>query len=472
MNSYLLPDKYKLHLSKEDMFDRIINLKLTVKKTDGSTEDFIIRSDYEAVFYNQSIMKVLSNNAFGDRAYTIRKCRYKPSVKFQYKRLANGTATLIDIFVSNFVIFSADGRTMATFNQADYNLIRVEVMMGYWSQFRDMPHASMSDLFTFEPMFGADKIVMENVEYVTTDKLPPDYTLHIHGYVGNIMSAPEDSGEEPDTYAKAVADTETLFVTDESDAPVSVDILPAEGQSDMEKIFESQITSRFYRYSTNVTADGFVATVSTRDHVKVYCSDYVRKIKLRGVRDSNGTLVQRKLYIKKGESLGNALTKVIQKVAPKHALTYSIRNDGNVEVFSLKETEDIVKLAEQKKKSKVKNSLSLKNLLTKALTETGFSDTGNVFETVYDNKLPAIYNIDVNATAIIVCPFFAFVDLFQEIQFEYRYHTSNLVSYYASIKTDRTVFYALNAEISFATVDDVNEMQIYCITEEGESDGE
>ena len=66
-------------------------------------------------------------------------------------------------------------------------------MLGYWGQFKNMPHNTLNDLFKFKPMLGADKITLTEVEYVTTDKLAPDFTLHIHGYVGSTLTAPVDT---------------------------------------------------------------------------------------------------------------------------------------------------------------------------------------------------------------------------------------------------------------------------------------
>ena len=51
---------------------------------------------------------------------------------------------------------------------------------------------------------------------------------------------------------------------------------------------------------------------------------------------------------------------------------------------------------------------------------------------LYDNKLPAVYNINIDSVATIVCPFFTFIEPFQYIEFESRYALTSLVSYFAS----------------------------------------
>lgn len=450
----MLADKNKLRLTKDDLFDKIINLKLTVKKSGGKeTEEFIIRSDYEAVFKNQSVQKALSLGAFTDGAYYIRKCQYKPSIKFTYTRVSADTNIAMDLYITNFLIFSSDGRVMATFNRADYDLIKVEVMMGYWGQFKDMPHATLEDLYKFEPMFGADKISMNYVDYVTTDSLPPDYVLHIHGFVSNPIEKPADAEEkQPETFDEAMS-SEDMVETPAEEAPVT-----PTSKSDLEFIFEQLITNKFKRSPTDLlsskpysfqSVDNISAQTQLGVGVRVFLTDEVKAIKIKGLRDKDGNMVLRKTYYKSGDSVDKAITRIIQHFAPRKGLTPQLLNDGNFLIFLKKETEDVDKLAKSVKKSK-----TVKN---KKVQPT-------VFETIYDNKLPAVYNINVNATATIVCPFFAFVNPFDTVQFEYRYHTSNIVTYYASIGTDRTTFIATNIQVSFATTENVNEMQIYCIT--------
>lgn len=433
MNSYFLPDNKKLKLSKDDIFDRIINLKLTVRKRGGEEiEEFIVRSDYEVVYIDQSMLRVLGNGAFTVGKYYIKRCTYKPNIRFTYESIGGGTNINLDLYISNFFIFSSDGTVMANFNKKDYDLIKVEVMMGYWGQFKDMPHDTIDDLFKFEPMFGADKIVMNEVEYVTTDGLPPDYRLHIHGFVASVFSPPADEGEEPSTYTEA--EHSPQIVTTDDNAK----------KGDLEQIFEKQISARFTRIATDVLPNGHKVSVQTWDKVNVYLSPKAKEIKLKGLRDKDGNLVQRKTYFKKGVSLGNAMTSIIQKVAPKKGLDYKLRNDGNIVVFTQDDLESVSEITDEIRK------------IEKA------ENNENTFTEVYDNKLPAVININVSTTATIICPFFAFINPFQEIDFEYRYHVSDLVSYYASIETKKKTFLAIRIRVAFDTVENKNEMEIYC----------
>ena len=456
MNSVFLPDKNKLNLTKDDLFDRIVNLKLIVKRpVEGlslgqASEAFIIRSDYETVFPKQEITNVLRTGQFVDNRYYIRKCAYKPSIKVQYKRLANNTSVTIDIFVSNFIIFTSSGKSMATFNKEDYDLVGVELMLGYWGQFKNMPHNTLSDLFKFEPMFGADKITLTEVEYVTTDKLAPDFTLHIHGYVGSTLTPPVDT-QDVQSYDDIVSSglLETFGTPDPK-------------QSDLSKIFYNHITRRFLRNPLNPTdnpdlqAFDLIDTIPTNRilsdfnaknyGVQVYTTSEADKIRIKKYKDSEGNAVDVKVYLDVGETLSNAMQNLIQELVPE-GLDFKKLNNGNIVLFTKKEAEDIPLLMQNLKKY----------------------NKDSVFDKVYKNQLPAVYNIDINETALITCPFFAFIEPFQEVKFKSRYSVSNIVSYPANSRKGRDSFTATSLTVTFSTTGEENIMEIYCISNPPES---
>lgn len=451
MSSNFLPDKNKLSLTKDDLFDKIINLKLIVKRpvkgvSLGQEADaFIIRSDYEAVFPKQEITNVFRTGQFISNQYYIRKCAYKPSIKVQYKRLAKDTLVSLDIFVSNFIIFTSKGEAMATFNKTDYDLVGVELMLGYWGQFKNMPHNTLNDLFKFEPMFGADKITLTEVEYVTTDKLAPDFTLHIHGYVGSTLTAP--------------VDTQSVKTFDEITSSGLLETFgtPDPKQSDLSKIFYNHITRRFLRNPVNpkdnqgLQATDMIETIPTdkilskfnADNygVLVYTSDGVDKIHIKKLKDSEENEVDVKVYLDEGDTLDNAMTRLIQKLVPE-GLDYKKLNTGNIILFTKEEAQDIPSLMKQFQKY----------------------NKDSVFNKVYKNELPAIYNININETALITCPFFSFIEPFQEVKFKSRYTLSSKVSYYVNSKKDRNSFTATSVTVTFSTTEDDNIMEIYCIS--------
>jgi hypothetical protein len=87
-----------------------------------------------------------------------------------------------------------------------------------------------------------------------------------------------------------------------------------------------------------------------------------------------------------------------------------------------------------------------------------------VFTKMYKNKLPAVYNVNIDAVATIVCPFFTFIEPFQYIEFASRYALTSIVGYYANYKATINKFYAISAQTTFATTEDANEVQIKAVS--------
>ena len=83
---------------------------------------------------------------------------------------------------------------------------------------------------------------------------------------------------------------------------------------------------------------------------------------------------------------------------------------------------------------------------------------------LYDGKLPAVYNINVDAVATIVCPFFTFIEPFQYVEFASRYALTSNVAYFASYAPTISRFLVISATISFATQEEVNEVQITAVS--------
>ena len=98
----LMADKDKVTLTENDLFDKVINLKLYVEDKDGTLKDtYVIRSDYEMYFPN--LMNAVAHNdmtSFVDqKKFIVRKCQQKPSIKVQYKRVSLNASIEVDIFV-------------------------------------------------------------------------------------------------------------------------------------------------------------------------------------------------------------------------------------------------------------------------------------------------------------------------------------------------------------------------------------
>ena len=93
-----------------------------------------------------------------------------------------------------------------------------------------------------------------------------------------------------------------------------------------------------------------------------------------------------------------------------------------------------------------------------------YDDTVLASKDLYNNTLPAVYNINIDAVATIVCPFFTFLQPFQYVEFASRYALTSTVSYYASYKPTIYRFLIINATISFATEEAVNEVQMSAVS--------
>ena len=201
-------DKDKYTLTQEDLFDKVINLKLYTEDSNGNLKDtYVIRSDYELYF--PTLMDNVAKNDYNkfkaNNFCYIRKCQHKPAIKVQYKRVSADAGILVDIFVSNFHMLDKNGDLVTGFNNETYKLGRVDFALGYFGQFKalfsnQLPTSALSLITTgfadnADPAIGHGITVMSmsNVEYTQMDKLPPDSVLHIHGYVGNIFAPKFDT---------------------------------------------------------------------------------------------------------------------------------------------------------------------------------------------------------------------------------------------------------------------------------------
>ena len=434
-----LVNTYKI--GSNDLFDRVINVKLTMKKYSdsksptGYIEDvFVIRSDYELYFPDE-------------KTYGIRKCAIKPSIKLQYEQVSSGTAISIDLFLSNFFIMTKDGRTLMSINNQTYDIAKVEIQMGYLGQFnkllgldnKNISDLEYVDLFDFtKEGAGIQTIVINDVEKVTTDKLVPDYTLHIHGYVGNTICTC-DAVEEEIQYVNIPKDV----------------FLPAT-KNPIPKLFYKYITRRFL--NTNVfpkgekipkyDKDGFFSEDDANKYgVAVVFSSKAENLTLPEIKDENGNLITYETYMSFGGS-ENTLDSTIERLIEfcSKSLTYRRLNNGSILVFCIDELQEnnIADLFEDIKGFIDKDTQLLKN---------------------FNNKLPCVNNINIDAIATIVCPFFTWLNPFQYFYFETRYAITNTVSFYANFNPNLYKFYALRTSISFATVEDINEMQITAVSD-------
>lgn len=458
-NASFIPDEQKLKLQPGDLFDRIINLKLNcIDVTTKKREEFVIRSDYEMVFANSAIP--LDTNSLKESVNNmviIRRCTQKPSIKVQCKLVSSNTGIGIDVYVSNFFLLTSDGKHLRSFNNSQYRIESVEIAMGYWGQFKRADESlpmTYDDYFTIKAENGADKITMTGSIVVTTEKLPPDSMLHIKGYVADIYGSPV-------TVSKITTPERALS------NPV------ASSGKGFEEICYNLITKRYLSlqhyeglkkgkltnrrniavsdikdFPVPVTFNPETGLMSDSDAdlygVKVYLSNEAKKITIPKKKLQDGSEKEQTLYFEAGWTIGQTVSRIITFMDAE--LNYTFNSKGDILIYGTKEVTSPDKLYSAFK------------------TEGMYEKTVFANPALYDNKLPAVHNINIDAVATIVCPFFTFIEPFQYIEFASRYALTSTVTYFASYAPTIYRFLVINATISFATVDDVNEVQITAVS--------
>ena len=465
----LLADKEKTDLGSLDLFDRVINLKLTIAEKDKSGKllqlgEYVIRSDYET-YFPELMRSVASSDLkgfLGMKKCLIRKCQYKPSIKVQYKRVSMDVPVEVDIFVNNFFMLDKSGKMLKTFNNATNPLVKVELAMGYFGQFKDMlkPKAggslSVSDLFDFDEGklsgHGITLITICDVAYVQTDKLPPDMTVHIHGFVGNL-------------YAEKLEDVDAKKNTPEKyeDIVSSKRVISYKSlgkDTVIEKTFFEEVTRNWVREGSlpketeiklvkGTKVDGKLTEKDALLYgVLVYLSngakEYAKEWDDKHIQlDSEGNKVfPEAVKFSDCSTAKEKVNEIIKNYMPDGFSVQSIPVNGCLLVYK----DDEALTPEQMLEGTALSEFYKKSTVAK----------------YWKDKLPAVYNITTDALCTITCPFFFFLSPFQKFYFKTRYALGGLVSYYANFNATEDEFYALWQNVSFATVEDVNECTIVC----------
>lgn len=476
----LLDDKEKTNLNKNDFFDKVINLKLVAGKyTDQGLvgqDEYVIRSDYELYF--PSLMKSVSESntaSFLTREKcVIRKCQYKPSIKVQYKRVSLSSGIEVDIYIHNFHMLDKDGKTLMHFNNVTYPLVRVELAMGYFGQFNDLFGEKVPQSFKQFFNFGFTKedttenpdatnhgitvITVSNVNYTQLDKLPPDSVLHIHGYVGNILSPKFDFSEK---------EVETDYKT-YIESPYYLDYEKAKGKNLLEKTYYKYITKEWVKKSAlskalvkSLASESGASKETLSDSnadkygIQVYLSagavKWAEDKEKIYPKDSTGQIVYPSLTIGKANT-AEAKMNIISNALGLEGFTHLlIDSTGDYFLCRNEEVADIKTMLENTKIAKLYEKTSL--------------------ATYWKNKIPAVYNITVDALCTIVCPFFCFINPFEKVNFKTRYSLGGVVKYFSDINQSAEDFYVLWENVSFATVENINECTLVCTGVRGDSNG-
>jgi hypothetical protein len=351
---------------------------------------------------------------------------------------------------------------LKTFNNATNALRKVELAMGYFGQFKDTlkPQAGgaiqIKDLFDFDEEklkgHGITLITMCDVEYVQTDKLPPDMTVHIHGYVGNLLAERLDDVKveetAPDTYDKIISSKRYISYTSLGKSTV------------IEKTFFEAVTRNWVRegslpkdtqikLSGNSTVVGVLSESDAEKYgVKVFLSkgakEYVEQWDKEHIQlDANGKQVFPDVVTLKpcSTALGK-VNEVLKNYMPTGFSVQPLPDNGCILVYKNEEA-------------------VTPEVMAKGTALEGYYKQTTVAK-YWKDKLPAVYNITNDALCTISCPFFFFISPFQKFYFKTRYALSGLVSYYANFNASEDEFYAIWQNVSFATVEDVNDCMIIC----------
>lgn len=447
-------DAEKVNLPAGALFDRIINLKLSCIDVDTrQREEFVIRSDYELILPDAKLPLDSSVTSSLKDRYMVRRCTHKPSIKVQCKVVSSNTGINADVYVSNFFLLTSDGKHLRSFNNSQYEIESVEIAMGYWGQFKRKPESpvpSYDEFFDINAENGADKITLTGKIVVTTDKLPPDSVLHIHGYVANIYSSPVSLSQLTidDTVKQPVAKSgDTL--EDIMKKYITRRYLNLHYFTDGEATEENKVinVSEIAHYGVNVNYDKTTGLISEADAekygVKVYVTSKAKEVVIPKIKDSEDNEFDKTLYFEAGWTVGETIARII--TFAQADIDYTFNRKGEVLVYALSEVTKPDSIYESFMKDGV------------------YKDTVLANPALYDNRLPAVYNINVDAVATIVCPFFTFFEPFQYVEFASRYALTSAVSYFASYAPTVYRFLIISASISFATVDDVNEVQITAV---------
>ena len=529
-------DKNNLQLQAGDLFDRVINLKFITseKGSDGVekyVDEFVLRSDYELVD-----AKFVANVANDTVSYSqnkkissIRKCRLKPSVKVQYKQVAGNTTIELDIFVQNFFMLDSEGKTLMSFSNVKGHLASVEIQMGYFGQFANFFKGNENGVPTLEQYFdfkvkpeGVQTITC-NVIYCQTDKLPPDSTMHIHGFVGSCYT-------QPVTDKMITDDNQTSSIELSTVDTSSVYMYEKEENAFRFKSFAhylyNNITRRFLRNKIPATNRKEVKNLKIKFKDGGVCLDDESSLKygvivflskgIVGDGKSEVFLGKQQMYDSSGKPLegkrSSEFTKELSGDTPMKALnSFSSFHSGLLRVQPLDNGYYLMFLNEEMKHSEKlsemdwytfdprlgKNGVDLDGDDKVKASELGlvkctydeilkFVDDSlggkakdmNFFDYIKVLKtknikvknitrIPAVYNIAYdNSLCTISCPFLYFLTPFQKFYFASRYSISSMIAYYLDQENKEMEFTMIWQSVSFATVENINDVQISCVPTE------
>lgn len=473
-------------LGSYDFLDRVINIKLIIGTPSGKDEEVVLRSDFEA--YDADAWKsVLAGGK--PSPGSVRKCVVKPSIKVQYRQTGQNTDTQIDVYIDNFFTLASSNEMLMQFNSAKYPLRGFELHMGYFGQFASLYAAQVGGVPTPDQLVemkapNGGYVIKCSVDYVTTEKLPPDATLRIHGWVGSSYNTPVDNSfKEPYDEKKDMAKS----------GGTRYDSVP---QWIFENVTRRYMKCGFEKDSTAVKGK-MGAGAAKKKGVNVWYSEKVAKsYYLTGHRvryAADGTKVSDPYFAQLtwGGTALLTLNRLVQSVSNEirlRALTdgswlmFTASEASDPEKFSLGDWYEYNSALPQTQPSNKGGEISPASVgLSKVIggwaaiasavregTSGAFSAAKALLSLAAKEELPAVYNITQDAMCTISCPFSSFIPNFSKVHFTAGYTKNSLVNYFAGGGDNANEFTVLWQDVSFATVDDVNEMRLVCAGRSGE----
>jgi hypothetical protein len=469
--------KASLELTSRDLFDRIINLKFIR----ASKRSFTIRSDYEPVFHKGG----------GQGTVGFKKCAQKPDIKITYKQVSPDTPVEIEITVKNLYIAGAeesgfaettdeDGVIAATGGKGDISLggDPVEtcvIQMGYRAQFPDWTDGSLKR--NIDQFYDLNNNAITASAADTDIKPPVQLTVQI--LAGYPVSYPPDRA----MYFKGVAGgldtglrwnhTADELITGFRDAAFP------EGLAEIAAYLFQYVTKRFvrsgivhrqrtkksavetggkkeYRYTqaVEINRDGNWITVTPDGNglmsdadaekygTRCYCSRILRSRPANGLYGYGLTEEEARAlrpippapFNDLQDAIGVQLN-ALQQHFP--FLRWFALNDGSYFFYHEEETDQ--------------------DLWTDPFIKEQQKEEAVI--------LPAVYDITPSGIRTIRAPFISWVSPATTVLFGSRFNKGTFTSYFYPVRTK--AFLVITASISFATADDVNEMEMRCVDIDG-----
>lgn len=404
------------------VYDKIINLKIiTFNEKTKERSSFTIRSDYEIEY-----------DKFGN--YFFKKCKIKPEIRIEYKRVSQSTSIEVMIRVTNLHMQSAtseSGGNAATKPAAGgYKIESIVAQIGYFNQFPNFMNPALG--LTLDNYFNLTAPLQPmydelhcNVLAVYPTRLPPDGETTFQCVIGNYSKTAHSSQDENDTSVKFDERTdarryffETISKRYFRDPDVDTSKVPRQpGTAWVRKIKNDLGEDVEIKYDGIMTDDA-----AQKYGVKVHLSNGVLKMFQPGSKKIPAVIPQR-------DNVHQALYEI---TSVYKSLRFVSMPDGNFIAF----------LYPEESATDVAAMMSLRGVRLQL------------------SELPAVYSINYSGLRSIKCPFTPFVRPFQVIAFSTMYNTGNLVSYFYQPRSDEALFIVINYTVSFSTTGDENEMEL------------